>query len=361
MDSSIIEDCWSAHSKKEARFCSVILATSVCGASLEEVGELTTDEIRDRTSQALLEWEVVGTREAAGKCICSLDIAQQHVLVNKLNGGALAVGQECIKKYGTDEQKLYLSIHTNHKKYTGERKACCYCGSRKISADHASATPLCKSCRESGCTQASSAYLNAVGQKCRTCKTGRAIPGSLVKSCLACCKTRCKLCQCMHNSRGQHCPYCSEILQSWRVCSGCNKPNISVQEEDWKTRCRDCYSSNKPVVPVKVQMRKCNTCSLDAIPITEPDWKKTCRSCWSASVAPKQTNEERFCVSCKKVKIDACEPAYKTKCHWCFKKEMEGGDRGITIRSCSKCGCVLHSTSRANYQLCATCSPPVRR
>src|SRR5665213_3033436 len=102
---SIIEQCWDEFSHKDLRWASVLLTTSVCGRSLPEVLKLTSEEIAELISCAILEWEIAGTKEQEGQCICSAHIAQKHVIVNRLNGNVLAIGQECIKKYGDESLK----------------------------------------------------------------------------------------------------------------------------------------------------------------------------------------------------------------------------------------------------------------
>ena len=332
---TIIEQCWKEFPNKDLRFASVLLTASVCGVSLSEFRELSSSQVSALVANAILEWEIAGTREQEGQCICSANICQKHVIVNKLNRNVFAIGPECIKKYGDESLKRYYSILSNSKKYTGDKPACAYCGAHRVQSGTTLSLPLCKSCRESGRDRPSDEYLIALGKRCKTCKTGRVIPGSLITSCNACSSAQCKLCSCWFvgsKDSNLFCPYCIIVLKDWRICCMCNRANIAVTEERWKTKCRDCYQAPKEITGGRV----CSICNKDCIPLDQPAWKTTCGPCYGKSKRgelnqetaesrePEQatTGENRPCSVCRKKTIDSTEPKYKTICSPCYKYRM---------------------------------------
>lgn len=281
---SIVDKCWNISSNKSLRFAAVIITTSVCGCTLEEVKGLSQETLLSLVPNGLLEWEIVGSSVKEGTCCCSKEITLQHRILNRLNGNSLVVGSECINRCGSLSYKFYLSILSRSIKYEDTKRGCCYCGKFRISAaELKEPIPLCKSCRSEGRREASSEYLAALGEKCEGCKSGKIVPGSLIKYCKECVTSSCSLCKCLFLSKGEdnlHCPYCTVILAEWRICSSCKRPNIPVTEPEWKKRCIECYRS---VQQVAVPCRKCMICCKDTIPVSEPEWKKICKTCFSKS------------------------------------------------------------------------------
>ena len=114
----------------------------------------------------------------------------------------------------------------------------------------------------------------------------------------------------------------------------CNRANIAVTEERWKTKCRDCYQAPKEITGGRV----CSTCNKDCIALDQPAWKTTCGPCYGKSkrgeldvpneqAAESNSRDEqpavnRLCSVCKKATIDSSEPKYKTICSPCFKYRM---------------------------------------
>lgn len=364
MSKNVIEECWSRFSTKNMRFCSVILNTSVAGLSLPEIASLENTALHSLLPNALMEWEVVVTRDKEGECICSAHITQQHIIVNKLNKNVLAIGSECIKKYGSDSHKRYLSIFSGAKKYTGSKSACCFCGAHRVS--NPTSIPICKSCREGGRSQPSSEYLAAVGERCKTCSRGKIVPGSLILSCRDCTTTKCGLCSNLFaptSSQATYCPYCVIVLQSWRICIICRRANIQASEETWKIKCVECFRNTKPQPPkVITEWRSCEVCQQEKIPASEPSYKTMCAPCYSKTkTRERETSEremskqrERICVDCKKTKIDPSEPSYKTTCVTCYRKRSNA-EPSVMLRFCTKCNTCLPTDHPANRQMCSRC------
>lgn len=363
---SIIEQCWTEFHNKQLRFASVIVTTSVCGMPLEKARELTKEQLLDIVPNAMLEWDVVGMREKEADCICSVHSPQQHVFVNKINGNVLALGVECIKKYGTESHKRYLSILAG-KKYTGDKLACCFCGAHRVTAHSASAIPLCKACRDGGRDAPSNEYLVVLGKACKTCKTGKVVPGSLISSCRTCTTSKCDLCSSLFRPQAsdeRYCPYCVTILKDWRICSICHKATIQRTEEPWKTKCAVCYRATKDVAILPVTGgRTCEVCKKDNIPLNAETYKTKCSACFrrakveaqgQAGVEARQVAiAPRLCPYCKKAELEERQ----TICTPCFRYKSNSAP-GMTLRFCTKCSSMLPTGTPANRELCGDCRTP---
>lgn len=363
---SIIEQCWTEFHNKQLRFASVIVTTSVCGMPLEKARELTKEQLLDIVPNAMLEWDVVGMREKEADCICSVHSPQQHVFVNKINGNVLALGVECIKKYGTESHKRYLSILAG-KKYTGDKLACCFCGAHRVTAHSASAIPLCKACRDGGRDAPSNEYLVVLGKACKTCKTGKVVPGSLISSCRTCTTSKCDLCSSLFRPQAsdeRHCPYCVTILKDWRICSICHKATIQRTEEPWKTKCAVCYRATKDVAILPVTGgRTCEVCKKDNIPLNAETYKTKCSACFRRAKVEAQGQAgmearqvaiaPRLCPYCKKAELEERQ----TICTPCFRYKSNSAP-GMTLRFCTKCSSMLPTGTPANRELCGDCRTP---
>lgn len=163
------------------------------------------------------------------QCICSHVIYEVYWIKNNKNKNLLAVGNDCIKKFGNDQLKGAVEIAHKHKKYLksgGNKKQCLGCGNHKISAKK-SWQNLCKKCFSSGSMKLKVSPKNLATDN---------VP----------------------------CPKCKEY-------------KIANRDKDWKKLCNDCYKQTPALSNDKVP---CPNCKKYKILEKDKHWKKLCGDCY---------------------------------------------------------------------------------
>jgi hypothetical protein len=134
-----------------------------------------------------------------GFCICSHPIVNAFFYRNRINGNVLRIGNECIKKFGTDKQVKAVNevnrrknVETRRKSGEPLRRFCQGCRRHNIMPDKPDFHTLCQKCWRDGKREE-----DIVTNECDKA--------------------------------------------FFRKCQGCSKLNIKLSEPEWKKVCLSCY------------------------------------------------------------------------------------------------------------------------
>lgn len=240
----------------------------------------------DRCEDVMPQWSYIEeSYDGPGVCICSQEITRHHLLRNDKTKLTIAIGSECIKKFGTDEQKELLEVRERRANYTGEKSMCCHCTRNLVVPERAQrAVPLCEPCLVAGHMRPSVEYLKAFGVRCIVCNENRVVPGSKITCCHSCKQYNCQDCDApLHDTTKemqnwgdwQHCPYCArEPIECGTYCLTCRAPLSKKSGVDYgEIECKTCkYKPRKPMI------RHCEDCN-SVLPSSHAQHWKRCDSC----------------------------------------------------------------------------------
>lgn len=215
-------------SSKRERFAYVILAHSTkekfesAIIEFQKNGKFSnTQSFRD----AIQEWDVSGVHmddehnddtDTSSQCICSQHI--HNIYDIKRGGIILEVGNVCINKFGTSEQKINMEALVKRRKNNDRvNRQCLACGSYKIPPTKPSFHIRCKKCWENN-----NPILDVFKEECNSC----------LKKTLTIADDK---------------DICTECYNKYhmKACISCNMNTIPIDSPKWKIRCIDCYKKYK--------------------------------------------------------------------------------------------------------------------
>jgi hypothetical protein len=195
----------------------------------------------DNYEEAIREWDVVKYDRTLGRksqCICTHSISDNYHVRHWQDDKTLVIGSECIKRFGTDEQKATSEkLKSDHERKTRD---CQRCG-RRFRKEGAQSEDHCEGC-----------HLELTTRTCGNCS---------------------RRYQKVDAKSDRWCDQCFTLKQD---CVDCGRAHFceTSKEKSWRVRCGGCY---KKYILRDIQEKPCITCKK---PFKAEQYKKACYDCY---------------------------------------------------------------------------------